>query len=347
LTCAPVCVLAAPEHANMSPIAKRAVVRTEGRLLSAEEGITVLNAAREQQRQPGSKRDCSHLVHEVYTMVGLEYPFARSNDLYQGAKSFERVAKPQPGDLIVWRGHVGLVVDPEETTFYSSVRSGLKTESYHSPYWRQRGRPRFYRYRLERDENAPVMAASLGADPVASPATPDPAEDEVASRAEPAGLVSEEVVAVAPPGSLPEDTLLIGEGREPTREAIAQALIAYADGGAMAQAAALPGSFIILEQLRVDELKVKGNQARARLDLHAAAAVASESLKLQDERIKVRLELQRTPQGWLLKKPQPLYLSRRAGVRVLAENLAALARTNSDPQQQARLASILNDLLNK
>ena len=61
----------------------------------------------------------------------------------------------------------------------------------------------------------------------------------------------------------------------------------------------------------------------------------------------MRLKLQRTPQGWLLKKPQPLYLSRRAGVRVLAENLAALARTNSDPQQQARMASILNDLLNK
>src|SRR5947208_11254944 len=89
LSCAPVCVLAAPGHANRGPVAKRAVVRTEGRLLSAEEGITVLNAAREHQLQPGSKRDCSHLVHEVYTMVGLEYPFARSNDLYQGAKSFE------------------------------------------------------------------------------------------------------------------------------------------------------------------------------------------------------------------------------------------------------------------
>ena len=85
----------------MRPIAKRLVVRTEGRLLSAEEGITVLNAARGHQRQTASKPDCSHLVHEVYTLVGLEYRFARSNDLYQGAQSFERVARPQPGDLIV------------------------------------------------------------------------------------------------------------------------------------------------------------------------------------------------------------------------------------------------------
>ncbi|PYV32815.1 MAG: hypothetical protein DMG09_23655 [Acidobacteria bacterium] len=244
LSCAPVCVLAARGHATMRPIAKRLVVRTEGRLLSAEEGITVLNAARGHQRQTASKPDCSHLVHEVYTLVGLEYRFARSNDLYQGAQSFERVARPQPGDLIVWRGHVGLVVDPEERTFYSSVRSGLKTESYYSRYWRQRGRPRFYRYRLEGDENSPVMAASLRADPFALPAIPDPAEDELATRAQPAGLVSKERVTVAPPSSLPQGTILISEDREPTREAIAQALIAHADGGGIAQGATLPGSFI-------------------------------------------------------------------------------------------------------
>ena len=264
LSCAPVCVLAAPEHANLGPIAKHAVARTEGRLLSEQEGITVLNAARGHRRQTGSKPDCSHLVHEVYTLVGLEYRFARSNDLYQGAQSFERVARPQPGDLIVWRGHVGLVVDPEERTFYSSVRSGLKTESYYSRYWRQRGRPRFYRYRLEGDENSPVIAASLRADPLASKPMPDPAEDELATRTEPATLVSEEAVAVAPPSSLREDTLLIGEGRRKTRGAIAQSLISYADGGAIARTANLPGSSIISEQLRVDEPRVKGKQAKAR-----------------------------------------------------------------------------------
>ncbi len=136
------------------------------------------------------------------------------------------------------------MVDPEERTFYSSVRSGLKTESYYSRYWRQRGRPRFYRYRLEGDENSPVMAASLRADPFASPAIPDPAEDELATRAQPAGLVSKERVTVAPPSSLPQDTILISEDREPKREAIAQALIAHADGGGIAQGATLPGSFI-------------------------------------------------------------------------------------------------------
>ena len=154
LSCAPVCVLAAQDQANKAAIAERAVVATQGRLLSAKEGIAVLKAARQHRRQTRSQPDCSHLVHEVYATVGLEYRFARSSELYQGVERFKRIGKPQPGDLIVWRGHVGLVVDPEERTFYSSVRSGLKTESYHLPYWRQRGRPRFYRFRFEGNENS-------------------------------------------------------------------------------------------------------------------------------------------------------------------------------------------------
>lgn len=347
LSWAPVCVLVAQDHANKSVIAERTVVPTEGRLVSVTEGITVLNAAREHRRQARFKPDCSHLVQEVYATVGLEFPFASSSELYQGVESFERVGKPQPGDLIVWRGHVGLVVDPEKRTFYSSVRAGLKTEFYDSSYWRRRGWPRFYRYRFD-GKNSRFMAASPAADPLASLAMPDPAEDEptTATRAELVGLSSEDPHTVAPARSLPEDTILISEGREPTRQAIAQALITYADGAAL-QAATLPDSFIIFEQLRVHGLKVEGKQARARLELHAAASVTGESVNLRGKRIKVPLDLQRTPQGWLLRKPQPVYLSRRAGVRVLAERLAELARNSSDPQQQARLARVLDDLLNR
>ena len=53
-------------------------------------------------------------------------------------------------------------------------------------------------------------------------------------------------------------------------------------------------------------------------------------MQLKDERINVRLKLRRTPQGWLLRKPLPVYLSRQEGVRVLAETLAEFARNNSD-----------------
>jgi NlpC/P60 family len=344
----PLCVLVAQDHPNKSAIADRPVARSEGRLLSVAEGITVLTAAREHRRQTRSKPDCSHLVQEVYAKAGLEYPLASSRELYQGVESFERVGKPQPGDLIVWRGHVGLVVDPEKRTFYSSVRAGMKTESYDSSYWRRRGRPRFYRYRFDGNQNSAVIAARPAAHPLTSLAITDPAEDEstTATRAELVGLASENPDTVAPARSLLEDTILISEGREPTRQAIAQALITYADGAAV-QAAALPDSFIIFERLRVDGLKLEGKRARAQLELHTAASVAGESVNLKDKRIKVPLDLQRTSQGWLLRKPQPVYFSRRAGVRALAERLAELARKDSDPRQQARLATVLDDLLNR
>ena len=342
------CVLLAQDRPNKYVIADRTVARTEGRLARVAEGIAVLNAAREHRRQTRSKPDCSHLVHEVYATVGLEYHFASSSELYQGAESFERVRTPQPGDLIVWRGHVGLVVDPEKRTFYSSVRAGLKTESYDSTYWRRRGRPRFYRYRFDGHNNSAVMAASLAADPLTSLIITDPAEDEptTVTRSELVGLASENAQTVTPLRSLLQDTILISESPEPTRQAIAQALIAYADGAAV-QATALPDSFIIFERLQVDGLKLEGKHAKARLELHTAASVAGESVNLRDKRIKMPLDLQRTSQGWLLRKPQPAYFSRRAGVRALAERLAELARNDFDPRQQARLATVLDDLLNR
>jgi hypothetical protein len=67
-------------------------------------------------------------------------------DLYLGIQNFVRVKRPQPGDLIVWRGHVGIVVSPDDHSFYSSVRTGLRTEYYDIPAWRKRGPVRFYRY---------------------------------------------------------------------------------------------------------------------------------------------------------------------------------------------------------
>jgi hypothetical protein len=60
--------------------------------------------------------------------------------------AFVRVKRPQAGDLVVWRGHVGIVLSPRDKTFISSVRSGIITESWTNDYWAARGRPRFLRY---------------------------------------------------------------------------------------------------------------------------------------------------------------------------------------------------------
>ncbi|PYP93444.1 MAG: hypothetical protein DMG65_00920 [Candidatus Angelobacter sp. Gp1-AA117] len=113
--------------------------------------------------------DCSHLVHYLYNRVGLIYNYVPSNSLYQGATFFLRTFQPQPGDLIVWRGHVGVVVDPEEHTFISALRTGVKIASYDSRYWKAKGRPRFLRYTgpalpPELAESASIVSLSNSAD---------------------------------------------------------------------------------------------------------------------------------------------------------------------------------------
>jgi hypothetical protein len=90
--------------------------------------------------------DCSHFVQWLFEQAGLYYGYAPSRTLYAGMPGFKRVLHPRPGDLIVWPGHVGIVVDPDEQTFLSSLRSGVKTASYTSRYWKKRGHPRFLRY---------------------------------------------------------------------------------------------------------------------------------------------------------------------------------------------------------
>jgi cell wall-associated NlpC family hydrolase len=90
--------------------------------------------------------DCSHLVHYLYQRSGLEYDYANSITLYKGTKAFRRVSQPQSGDLIVWRGHVGIVVDPEEHSFVSALRTGVKVSSYVSAYWKGKGSYRFFHY---------------------------------------------------------------------------------------------------------------------------------------------------------------------------------------------------------
>jgi len=69
-------------------------------------------------------------VHQIYELSGFPYPYASSFDLYDGVDNFRRVSTPHPGDLVVWRGHVGIAIDAVKHTFYSSVRSGLRTEYY-------------------------------------------------------------------------------------------------------------------------------------------------------------------------------------------------------------------------
>jgi hypothetical protein len=134
-------------------------------LLRPHEGEMILDAAWRHRADVRRKPDCSHLVHQVYTAAGFHYPYAQSDALYSGASPFRVVSSPQPGDLIVWRGHVGLVVDPKERTFYSSQRTGLLTASYTSSYWKGRGKAKFLRYDKSQSD-AQVRSAQTSDDDI-------------------------------------------------------------------------------------------------------------------------------------------------------------------------------------
>jgi hypothetical protein len=123
-------------------------VASRVRLVNVHQGVMLVNIAREHREQVDHKPDCSHLVHQIYELSGFPYPYASSLDLYAGIDDFRRVPTPHPGDLVVWRGHVGIVINPAKHTFYSTFSSGLRTEYYDGPYWRTLGHPRFYRYVL-------------------------------------------------------------------------------------------------------------------------------------------------------------------------------------------------------
>jgi hypothetical protein len=108
-----------------------------------------------------STLDCSHFVHFVFSKVGIDYDYAPSVSLYQGMAPFRRVLRPKAGDLIVWRGHVGIIVDPGQSTFLSKLRTGVKIASYQSRYWKMKGRPRFFRYSIR--TTAPQLQANASA----------------------------------------------------------------------------------------------------------------------------------------------------------------------------------------
>jgi hypothetical protein len=121
---------------------------TNARLMSVAEGRAIVRTAFQSDEREQESKDCSHVVHAVYATAGFAYPYASSLEIYSGDDNFARVKYPRAGDVIAWPGHLGIVVNPAQHSFFSRVRTGLGEQDYESTYWRSRGRPRFYRLRV-------------------------------------------------------------------------------------------------------------------------------------------------------------------------------------------------------
>jgi hypothetical protein len=175
------------------------------RLLSVNQGETIVQAAWELRRGLNPKPDCSHFIQAVYAKAGFVYDYATTREIFTGIDGFRRVQHPQPGDLVVWQGHMGIIIDPNEHSFYSSVLSGFAIENYQSNYWQARlGHPRFYRFVVKNPQSAPrtILANSKKVLPASKQPLLRPVSTEEATVAVAPQVSSQKPdLTVAPPAS--------------------------------------------------------------------------------------------------------------------------------------------------
>jgi len=318
------------------------------RLLNANEGLTLVNTALKHRAQVRPKPDCSHLVHQIYELAGFPYPYVSSLGLYEGIDNFRRVSTPHPGDLVVWRGHVGIVIDGVEHSFYSSVRSGLRTEYYDGPYWRTLGRPRFYRYVLSGSADLTVTNASAPANiskaqtkPLVLPvhkeiADAPPLGADLPEKVEPATTSASPTRPLNRPFALPSSFMVVAAGSRPTDEEVGEAISEFNSAAGNLLRGWPPADrkriVLVYDQLNVEHVELKRDRGSVRVEVEGILSIAGERLEGKRRREKLRWELRRTPQGWQLQAPaNRAYVPRDVAVRVLAGQLALLTQNEAAP----------------
>jgi hypothetical protein len=312
------------------------------RPITWNEGVQVIETAWRNLSRFDSQIDCSHLVHEIYEQAGLRYPYSTSNELYGGIQEFERVSEPQPADLIVWPGHVGVVVNPQEHSFYSALSTGLKMDSYDSPAWRSRGPARFLRFVLQPGERVHSVS-SLNVAAAETDAGP-PADQSNESRKVSRPTEGEpRVMAAATP-----DEVLLGSQRPNNKEAVRNMLLrAWSntsedrqDRWEQAQ------NIVIVESVKVQRIHLSGTAGAVDAKIKSSARLTAEGMDVRPAINVVSFRLVRGKNGWTLEDPAGhLYLSGNAAVVAVSERLAGIARENASRSEQAQAAALLHSML--
>jgi hypothetical protein len=313
-----------------------------GRLLPRTEGIVLADRALEYP-PTDPWPDCSHLVHQVLNDAGLEYPYATSHELYDGVPQFRRVRRPQPGDLIVWRGHVGFVVDPKNHRFFSSTSSGPRTDNYQSDYWRRRGIARFYRYVTNSPTQLVARASKSGPTKRISDRPVEAASDDVPDQpaTEP---VAEAIVAWRAPESLAIES----RNRQLSKADLENALAGYLKSTTPALEAGHSQDLavVLVRRAQVKKVYLKDELGWAEIRFDSRAQLTPDGTWNKTKAEKARWSLRRDEAGtWQLLLPQDrIYIAQDAAIPTLAHELSSLSGTRA-PATTARattLAAVLN-----
>jgi hypothetical protein len=347
----------------------------EFRLLSAPEGRAIVSAALEQDQVTSGAQDCSHVVHQIYVDAGFEYPYASSFDLYAGNENFARVRHPQRGDLIAWPGHVGIVMEPAKHSFFSLVSTGLEAQNYDGPYWRSRGTPRFYRYKVERAAMATAAKAPASSRASNSVRQQDSgtlieelsAADAAASNRPPK---TASAVAYDPPDpgaqkvasakfEVARSIVIAGRNKQPTKAEVAQGIseLSNASGNVLREddSAKLAMPVVVFERLQVERLELKRDHGWAHLLMDSRATITGGEADYTRKREKVLWELHRTASGWEAITPRDrIYVPQDVAVRNLAAQLARVTEADGPAahgetilRRESQLAKLLSGLLDR
>ena len=313
-------------------------------------GEAVVAATWTRERQGGPSPDCSHLVHEIYAIAGLRYPYADSFDLYAGIENFVRVTRPQPGDLVVWRGHVGIVINPTEHSFYSSLNSGLGTDFYDAAYWKARGPERFYRYvRAARPMVTFVRPrAQTAGEPVKAISSP--------SSEEPTTLRAYDSPEIDTAVEIPSSILVATAHRIPLQQEVSAAISELNNAsGSILTVHDLVGfnrKVVIYDDLVVQRVNAKGQQGSVQMRIDSRVALTTQGIERRASHQVIRWKIIRTIQGWeALAQPDCVYVPRDVAVHELATRLAFLSQeagvpqTNADRSEQEEIVRILSTLM--
>lgn len=328
--------------------------------LTLEEGLAILGAALDARHHPVSTSDCSHLVHALYERAGFPYGYAPSLDLYAGIDEFRRVANPQPGDLAVWPGHTGVVVNPVQHSFFSLLNSGPGVDSYDAPYWKQRGKPRFFRYvkagsggELSTSlRTASLNPATLGSaesrQPNEDPA-PDSAEELTSRTRSSVKLAANQAVNLTAP-------LAVAVHSVHPRPDQVEAAFLHASTDAEESLRGrdlfkLVQPVIVFDHFAVNKVHTAGNQSWAEVQIDELVSLTGGKALVHKKSERQRWPLTRRDKtSWELTAPRPtIYLPQQIGARILAQQLAQLTKDSPNaaagPRQKAELARVLDSLL--
>jgi hypothetical protein len=338
------------------------------RLMTAAEGREIVSGALEQEQVASGAQDCSHVVHEFYVDAGFEYPYASSFEIYTGNENFARVKMPRAGDLIAWPGHVGIVVNPVKHSFYSLVSTGLETQYYDGPYWKSRGRPRFYRYKvvaagilnarktLPTQRNSNTTNQRRGA-AVLEESSPVEMSERTANNYGPQIPETPDVPDAT--AEIPSSIIIATGNKQPTRDEIADGISELSNGAGRILRSDDPTRLqlplVIFERFEVEKVEIKRDHGWAHLKVATRVLLAGGAVDSKRRNERVRWELRRTKSGWEAVLPTDRrYVPQDAAIRNLAAQLARLTESDGAAahqetvlRQESQLANLLSGLLEK